>query len=93
MGIKVNWGIALLAVLLAGCGKPMPDEFKRLDPETRALRQDVNMFAWDVMDTYYLWRDEISPAMDAWQNWEEPIAKIAAIRYKDSAGEDIDRWT
>ena len=93
MGIKVNWGIALLAVLLAGCGKPMPDEFKRLDPETRALRQDVNMFAWDVMDTYYLWRDEISPAMDAWQNWEEPIAKIASIRYKDAAGEDIDRWT
>ena len=93
MGIKVNWGIALLAVLLAGCEKPVPDEYRQLDPETRAQRQDINMFAWNVMDTYYLWRDEISPAMDAWQNWEEPIAKIAAIRYKDAAGEDIDRWT
>ena len=79
MRCKNTWWIAVMAALLAGCEKPVPDEYRQLDPETRAQRQDINMFAWNVMDTYYLWRDEISPAMDAWQNWEEPIAKIAAV--------------
>ena len=45
------------------------------------------------MDTYYLWRDRIASAMKAWKNWEEPIGKVAEIRYKNAAGEDIDRWT
>ena len=93
MHSKIKWWTVLVAVLLAGCGKHVPDEYKKLDRETREQRQYVNMFAWNVMDTYYLWRDEISSAMDAWLNWEEPIAKIAAIRYKDADGKDIDRWT
>jgi C-terminal processing protease CtpA/Prc len=45
------------------------------------------------MDDYYLWRDEIAPALERWENWEEPIRKVADIRYKDAAGKDIDRWT
>ena len=87
-------GLSLaLCFLLSGCGKPAPDEYSRLDPETRAQRRYVNTFAWNVMDTYYLWRDEIQDALDRWQNWEEPVAKVAEIRYKDAAGKDIDRWT
>ena len=69
-----------LCFLLSGCGKPAPDEYSRLDPETRAQRRYVNTFAWNVMDTYYLWRDEIQDALDRWENWEGAVAKGAGIR-------------
>ena len=86
--------IAVLSLgLAAGCGKQMPDEYRQLDDETKELRKHVNTFAWNVMDTFYLWRDEIAGALEKWQNWEEPIQKVADIRYKNAAGKDIDRWT
>ena len=92
---RIRWifGVLALSMLVGGCGKQMPDEYARLDDETRLQRKYVNTFAWNVMDEYYLWREEISPAMDRWQNWEEPVRKVADIRYKDAAGKDIDRWT
>ena len=92
---QIRWIIALLAlaVLGGGCRKQVPDEYGKLDEETRQERKYVNTFAWNVMDAYYLWRDEIAPAMEKWQTWEEPIQKVADIRYKDAAGKDIDRWT
>ena len=91
----IRWFIALLALSLlgSGCRKQVPDEYGQLDNETKLQRKYVNTFAWNVMDTYYLWRDEIAPALEKWQTWEEPIQKVADIRYKDAAGKDIDRWT
>ena len=82
-----------LSLVMPGCVKQIPDEYRRLDEETRTQRRYVNQFAWNTMDTFYLWRDEIAPAMSAWKNWEEPIGKVAEIRYKDRDGKDIDRWT
>ena len=82
-----------VCLLLPGCRKQEPEELRLMDPETRAERRYVNMFAWNVMDAYYLWRDEVAPQMEKWENWEEPMAKVKAIRYKDAKGEDIDRWT
>ena len=91
----IRWIIALLALSMlgSGCRKQVPDEYGQLDNETKLQRKYVNTFAWNVMDTYYLWRDEIAPALEKWQTWEEPIQKVADIRYKDAAGKDIDRWT
>ena len=86
-------GFLLAVCLLSGCGKQMPDEYRQLDEETRARRKYVNTFAWNMMDKYYLWKEEIADKLGAWQNWEEPIAKVAEIRYKDRRGKDIDRWT
>ena len=86
-------GLLALSMLGSGCAKQVPDEYGQLDDETKLQRKYVNTFAWNVMDTYYLWRDEIAPALEKWQNWEEPIRKVADIRYKDAAGKDIDRWT
>ena len=87
-------GLVTVPMLLSGCGKDqLPDEYRQLDKETRALRKYVNTFAWNVMDTYYLWRDEIATALDQWQNWEEPIRKVEEVRYKDAEGNDIDHWT
>ena len=82
-----------LCLVTPGCVKQVPDEYRQLDEETRTQRRYVNQFAWNVMDTYYLWLDRIASAMKAWKNWEEPIGKVAEIRYKNAAGEDIDRWT
>jgi len=91
---KLWTGLSLvLCILLPGCRKAMSDENSRLDEKTRAQRYYVNMFAWNVMDTYYLWRDEILGALSRWQTWEEPIEKVAEIRFKDAGGKDIDRWT
>ena len=92
---QFRWIIALLALSMlgSGCRKQVPDEYRQLDQETRQQRKYVNTFAWNVMDTYYLWRDEIAPALEKWQTWEEPIQKVADIRYKNAAGKDIDRWT
>ena len=92
---RPRWIIVLLAlsVLGSGCRKQAPDEYSPLDEETRQERKYVNTFAWNVMDTYYLWRDEIATALKKWQTWEEPIQKVAELRYKDAAGKDIDRWT
>ena len=87
-------GLAALTLLLSGCSKPeYQKEVDRLDYETRMERKYVNTFAWNVMDSYYLWKDEIAPALEKWENWEEPIQKVADIRYKDASGKDIDRWT
>ena len=86
-------GLAVVSMFAAGCGKQVPDEYKNLDDQTREQRKHVNTFAWNVMDRYYLWRDEIATEMEMWQNWEEPIQKVADIRYKNAEGKDIDRWT
>ena len=85
---RARWilGLLALSMLGGGCGKQVPDEYGRLDDETKLQRKYVNTFAWNVMDEYYLWRDEIAPAL-------EPIRKVADVRYKDAFGKDIDRWT
>ena len=51
---QIRWIIALLAlaVLGGGCRKQEPDEYGRLDEETRQERKYVNTFAWNVMDAY-----------------------------------------
>ena len=87
------WALLALSMLGAACEKQVPDEYGQLDDETKLQRKYVNTFAWNVMDAYYLWRDEISQALEQWKTWDEPIRKVADIRYKNAAGEDIDRWT
>ena len=91
--MKRMGGIAAVAALalVAGCGKPDPEG--QLDAKTRVQRHYVNMFAYNVMDTYYLWREEVKAKLDKWEEREEPIAKVAEVRYKDAAGKDVDRWT
>ena len=63
------------------------------EPEKNWTYYYVNNFAYDLMDTYYLWKKEIKAQMMAWTDQEEPIKKVASIRYKDNSGNDIDKWT
>lgn len=99
-----KWSIGIVAVflLLSGCKKQPVEEppvDTTPDPPTQTVDENakkykhVNTFAWNLMNTYYLWRDEISAALKAWKDTEEPIQKVREVRYKDASGKDIDRWT
>ncbi len=92
--MKRFWIFLLLLPLTVGCHKNNPEEDQDpIDGETQSMRYYVNMFGYNVMKTYYLWNEEISEALKTWATNEDPIEKVKAIRYKNAAGEDIDRWT
>ena len=62
--------------------------------------QKANDFAYDALDTYYLWKDQIKNAMDTeldTYKCTDPIAAVNKIRYKEGGGyaskQDEDRWT
>lgn len=79
-------------LLLPGCRKQQGTP-SALDEKTLEQWQYVNVFAYNVMDVYYLWRSDIQAGMDSWRMSDDPVGKVAAVRYKDAQGNDIDRWT
>lgn len=103
--MKKNWIILVLLSLglcLAGCDKqpapntepdPTPSGPSQEELEKQKLWLYANTFARNTMNLYYLWCEEIKSDLKAWKDTEEPIAKVAKIRYKNAKGEDIDRWT
>lgn len=93
------WNIAALALaaamammLTAGCRK---DNGYRTEEETQLTHYYVNYFAYNMMDTYYLWNEEetVEEGMALWTAYADPVETVKSIRYKDSSGDDIDRWT
>ena len=104
--MKKSWILAALLCLgVIGCNKPQLDPDPEPDPDPVVTPEDpavteqkntykyANIFARNTMHLYYLWNKEVSSALDKWTDTVEPIAKVQAVRYKDSAGNDIDRWT
>ena len=83
--IRIFLFLSALSLCAAACSKA--------DTEQEKTRLYVNTFARDYMKSWYLWNKEIGKDLDAWENTEDPIAKVAKIRYKDAKGDDIDRWT
>ncbi|MBQ9877985.1 MAG: PDZ domain-containing protein [Bacteroidales bacterium] len=63
------------------------------EPETNWTYYYVNNFAYDMMDSYYLWKKEIKAGLSSWKTDDNPIDKVQLIRYKDYEGHDIDKWT
>lgn len=62
--------------------------------------QKATDFAYDALDTYYLWKDKIKNAMETeldTYKCTDPIAAVNKIRYKEGGGyaskQDEDRWT
>jgi len=53
----------------------------------------ANQFAHDLMDGYYLWRDDVSKELNDWNYDTDPVAKVKSLRYKDASGKEIDKWT
>lgn len=86
---------ALMLALAAGivaCGHQDP-EFADLTKEEKEERTAINTFAYNAMNTYYLWNEEIAYAFSSWKMLEDPIAKVKDARYKDRSGKEIDKWT
>jgi len=73
---------SLLGVLLlaSACQKMNPED-------ERTIRYYANTFAYNVMRTYYLWKDDISSQLESWTTTEDPVKKVETSRYS------IDKWT
>ncbi len=73
-------------------GQTQPD-----DPDANWTYIYAGNFAYDYMNSYYLWKKEIKAQLEDWAEDVnvDPIAKVKAIRYKDPKDKtkDIDRWT
>ena len=72
----------------------IPDEPD--EPENEVYQDSkvyANAFAYNVMNDVYLWKQDITDALDAWNFSSDPIETVAKVRYKNSAGEDVDKWT
>ena len=100
--------ILSLGLLMTACGDPLKpeEEGEENTEQTETPSQEeielkntylyVNTFARNTMNLYYLWNAEIATALDSWEDTEEPIAKVADIRYHTGTGinrVDVDRWT
>lgn len=87
---------ALPILFIASCrdvGSDSPDNPVAPKNKEADVKQYVNIFAYNMMNTYYLWNEEMSSVIKSWQLTDDPFEKVAAARYKDSKGKDIDRWT
>lgn len=92
---KLLWFLTIASISITACDKTgtKPDDIEPeiTEPENNYLY--VNSFAYSTMKTYYLWEAEISQAFASWNDNDEPKAKVKEARYKDSEGNDIDKWT
>ena len=81
--------LPILLVLLASCNIITPDDDTKVkDPTTYY----ANLFAFNIMYTYYLWADEEMDAIKSWSYGDKPIEKVASLRYS-ADGKLVDRWT
>ena len=86
--------IAALFAVLAGicaCGHKEDPDGKLTEEQERLVT--INTFAYNVMNIYYLWKNDISDGLSTWKLDDDPVEKVKKIRYKDSSGKDIDKWT
>ena len=52
----------------------------------------TNVFAYNIMQVYYLWKDEVQDQIDDWNYKDDPIQKVQSLRYKEY-GREVDKWT
>ena len=87
--IRCIFSLLCLLLLAPACVKHDPQEE---GPVHDALFYS-NLFGYSIMRTYYLWKDEVEDALSSWTAEEDPYQKVEAVRYKDEAGNPVDRWT
>ena len=52
----------------------------------------ANLFAYNIMNPYYLWRDSMEKELKDWTYTVDTKEKVASLRYKEN-GKLVDRWT
>lgn len=82
-------------VLLCGCIKLNSGGNSLGLSDNAAPVEYINTFMYNTMRTYYLWIDEesVQSGMQSWGRTADPQEKVLSLRYKDSAGNEVDRWT
>ncbi len=76
---KLFYIAAICLIALTGCRK-------RGEEKSNLFYR--NLFAYNNMQNYYLWIDDIADAMQGWKQEEpDPVAKVESIRYS------ADKWT
>lgn len=82
---------SVLLLLPSGCRQIVVPEIPEPSEQTVAL----NRFAYNMIDTYYLWVDEkqVKDVMDRWYTVDDPTEMVRKVRFKAADGSDIDRWS
>jgi len=83
--------LLLAAVALFACEKQTVTD----TPGTTSGRDRkfyTNLFAYNIMNPYYLWRDVMEKELEDWTYDMDPKEKVASLRYKEG-GKLVDRWT
>ena len=76
------FSLLCISLLASACNKlPMEEE--------RAVEYYSNTFAYNIMNSYYLWKDEaeVTRQLNDWGTRGEAVEKVKACRYQ------ADRWT
>ena len=73
--------------------KPEEEEKEEEVEAYQDERAYANFFAYNVMNDVYLWKQDITSALNSWQILTDPKEAVANARYKDKLGEDVDKWT
>ena len=83
--------LPVMLVLLASCDKTLtPEKGTGMQDQTSYY---ANVFAFNLMYTYYLWADEVADGIRQWTYDDDPIQKVASLRYRNTSGDLVDRWT
>lgn len=105
---KYVWMLLALALPMGfvGCSGGDDDPLKEVetpengkdDPENEVVAYQsehpyANFFAYNVLNDVYLWKQDITSALKMWSMTADPEENVLKARYKDNAGEDIDKWT
>ncbi|MBR5541679.1 MAG: PDZ domain-containing protein [Bacteroides sp.] len=72
------------------------DKEEEKEEEEKAYQDEkayANFFAYNAMNDVYLWKQDITSALSAWTIMGDPVEAVKKARYKNTAGEDIDKWT
>lgn len=84
--------LSISLLLLFSCKKQETTPQLTPTTSTRDLKYYTNLFAYNIMNPYYLWRDQMVPELEDWTTDIDPVAKVASLRYKEG-GTLVDRWT
>ena len=76
--------VLLTGLCFAGCEKQLTVVEQTEQQKTWFY---VNTFAFNGLNTYYLWKEEVAAELKNWKTTDDPFAKVQAVRYKD------DHWT
>lgn len=91
--IHISMMLAVLAGICACGHKQDPDSTDDWPYGEKDRLNAINTFAYNTMSVYYLWKDEVADGLANWKKNDNPVDKVKSVRYKDSSGKDIDKWT